>query len=276
MSGEAAVKEAQGMQDTRGARDVPDVREPECLPGVTAAGWARDDHDGPTLFAVGVGPGDPDLLTLKAARTLAACPVIAAVRTGGGATTALDIARQAVPGALAEKRIVEVGFAMTRDPDVLAESHRAAAESICVELAAGRDVAMPILGDPSIYSTFHHIKPLVEAAGFATQVIPGVPSFCAVAATLGANLTPAMEAPLHVLPTGYVDVRGALDLPGTKVFMKAGRSLGELTDALRAAGMLERAGLVQDCGLPTQVVVHDLAGWDPPQRGGYFTTAVVR
>lgn len=262
------------MQGARGIRETADTQ-------ATALGMPdepdlRQNQNVATLFAVGVGPGDPELVTLKAVRVLEACPTIAAVRTAGGATTALDIARQAAPHALEGKRLVEVGFAMTRDPAVLAASHRAAADAICAELAAGRDVAMPILGDPSIYATFHHLKPLVEAAGFATQVIPGIPSFCAVAATLGTNLTPTMETPLHVLPTGYVDVRGALDLPGTKVFMKAGRSLGELTGALRAAGMLERAGLVCDCGLPTQKVVRDLASWDPPERGSYFTTAVVR
>ena len=285
-----------------------------------------------TLYAVGVGPGDPELITLKALRTLETCPVIAAVRSEGGrsrrrseaaleaqreagsvegasmraaslssdesapncraegasgprggATTALDIVRGAVD--LAGKRIVELTFAMSRDAETLRASHAAAADAVCAELAAGHDVAMPILGDPSIYSTFHYIRPLVEAAGFHVRVIPGVPSFCAVAATLGANLTPTMGSPLHVLPTGYVDVREALDLPGTKVFMKAGAPLDELRDALRERSLLDRAGLVQDCGLPTQVVVggldeldrHD--GDDPEpasQLGGYFTTVVVR
>ena len=227
-----------------------------------------------TLYAVGVGPGDPELVTLKAARVLEACSVIAAVRSEGGrsrrgpggtigngertgAATALDIAREVVD--LADKRIIELTFAMSHDPEVLRASHTAAAETVCAELAAGRDVAMPVLGDPSIYATFHHIKPLVEAAGFRMQVIPGVPSFCAVAATLGANLTPTMGTPLHVLPTGYVDVRRALGLPGTKVFMKAGAPLDELRDALCEEGLLERAGLVQDCGLPTQMVVRSLA-----------------
>lgn len=240
------------------------------------------------LYAVGVGPGDPELMTLKAVRVLESCPVVAAVYSRGGrprgseasarsgATTAFDIARQVVD--LGGKRVIELTFAMSRDPEVLRASHAAAAEAVCAELAEGRDVAMPILGDPSIYSTFHHIKPLVEAADFETRIIPGVPSFCAVAATLGANLTPSMDAPLHVLPAGYVDMRAALSLPGGKVFMKAGRSLDALSDALRDEGLLDRAGLVRDCGLPTQAVVPDLS--DERARGeaagGYFTTVVVR
>ncbi len=241
------------------------------------------------LYAVGVGPGDPELVTLKAVRVLESCPVVAAVYSRGGrprcpeasasssgATTAFDIARQAVD--FSGKRVIELTFAMSRDPEVLRASHAAAAEAVCAELAEGRDIAMPILGDPSIYSTFHHIKPLVEAAGFETRVIPGVPSFCAVAATLGANLTSSMDAPLHVLPAGYVDMRAALSLPGGKVFMKAGRSLDALSDALRDGDLLDRAGLVRDCGLPTQAVVPDLS--DERARGeaagGYFTTVVVR
>lgn len=232
-------------------------------------------HDG-VLFAVGVGPGDPELVTLKALRVLEACPVIAAARSREGVATALDIVRGVMP--LEEKRVVYLSFAMSRDPEVLQTSHAEIAEAIAAELAEGRDVAMPILGDVSIYSTFHHVKPLVEGMGYRTQVIPGVPSFCAVAAELGQNLTPTMETPLHVLPAGYVDVRGALGLPGTKVFMKAGRSLGDLKAAVQercaeACSGGPFTGVVRDCGLPTQRVYRSLD--EAPDGGGYFTTAVV-
>ena len=225
------------------------------------------------LYAVSVGPGDPGLVTLTAVRALKSCPVLAAVRTPGGATTALDIARGSAD--LSGKRVVELAFPMTRDADALAAAHEEAARAVCEELARGCDVAMPILGDASIYSTFHHVKPLVERAGFACSVIPGVPSFCAVAAALGENLTPQMDAPLHVLPTGYVDVPAALELPGTKVFMKAGRSLEGLASELSERGLADHAFAAQNCGLAGERLWPSLEE-TPGADGAYFTTVVVR
>lgn len=236
-----------------------------------ASGQAGERAAG-TLFAVSVGPGDPGLVTLAAVRALEACPVWAVVRTPGGATSALDIASCVVdPQA---KELVELAFAMTRDTAALSASHDAAAASVCAQLARGCDVAMPILGDASIYSTFHHIRPQVEAAGFATRVIAGVPSFCAVAAALGENLTPQMDAPLHVLPAGYVDIPAALALPGSKVFMKAGSSLGELARAVRASDTSTRAFGAQRCGMPGERLLHDVDELVQAD-GTYFTTAVV-
>ena len=234
---------------------------------------ARGREGAGTLYAVSVGPGDPGLVTLAAARALEACPVLAAVRTPGGATTALDIARGAAD--LAGKRVVELAFPMTREEGALAAAHEEAARVLCAELASGCDVAMPVLGDASIYSTFHHVKPLVERAGFTCVVIPGVPSFCAVAAALGENLTPQMDAPLHVLPTGYVDVPSALDLPGTKVFMKAGRSLEALRAELARRGLDGRAFAAQNCGLAGERLWPSLEE-TPGADGAYFTTVVVR
>ena len=223
------------------------------------------------FYGVGVGPGDPELLTVKALRTLERCPVIAAPRMRSGETLALDIVRQAV--SLEGKTVLPLDFTMSRDPAVLRESHLRAAEAIAAHLSAGRDVAMPNLGDVSIYATFGYLMDIVTAAGYESVMIPGVPSFCAVAARLGISLT-APDSPLHILPGGGASLEEQLDLPGTKVLMKSGRQLPQAAEALRRKGLLEKSAMVRDCGLPTEQVCRDLSCL--PENTGYFATVIVK
>ena len=97
-----------------------------------------------TLFCIGVGPGDPELLTRKAVRLLERCPVWAAPKTSGGRSVALSIAAQAVnPGA---RRMLPLSFPMTRDPEKQDESYRRAAEALCACLAGGQDAALLTIG----------------------------------------------------------------------------------------------------------------------------------
>ncbi len=224
------------------------------------------------FYGVSVGPGDPELVTIKAVRVMEQCFTIAAVQTKSGANVALDVARAAAK--LDDKKILYLSFAMSTDPEVLEKSHRVAAEQVLEELKAGRSVAMPNIGDASIYSTFAYIKEIVEEAGYECPVIPGVPSFCAIAATLGETLTPRMDTPLHIIPSGFEDLDEALDMDGTKVIMKAGKSLGDIKELLRKKRLYEKASLVENCGLPNERVAHNLDDIDG--HGAYFTTLIVK
>lgn len=224
-----------------------------------------------TLYGVGVGPGDPELITCKAIRTIEACPVVATPVTASGATMALDIARAAVD--LADKEIVRLRFSMGGEGARRGERHAQAVEELSGYLSRGLDVALLNLGDPSIYATFQRIAAGVRAAGFTVRTVPGVPSFCAVAATLGCDLTPRMGTPLHIAPATAVDLDQVCAWPGTKVIMKAGGHLGELKAGLARTGALDRAAAVSDCGMSGEQVFEHLA--DAPDENGYFTTAVV-
>ena len=102
-------------------------------------------------------------------------------------------------------------------------------------------------------------------------MVPGVTSFSAVAAALGCSLT-EMEQPLHIIPAS-ADLDEALRMPGTKVLMKSGSAIHESVAALERNGLLDRAELVADCGLPTEAVYRDLR--DLPETVSYFATIVV-
>lgn len=223
------------------------------------------------FYGVGVGPGDPELLTVKALKTLEHCPVIAAPRTRSGETLALDIVRQAV--SLEGKTILPLDFTMSRDPAVLRQSRLRAAEAIMAHLSAGRDTAMLNLGDVSIYATFSYLMNILTDRGYEAVMVPGVPSFCAVAARLGTSLT-TVSSPLHILPGSGGSLAELLDLPGTKVLMKSGRQLPQAAEALRQRGLLEKAAMVRDCGLPTEQVCRDLTHL--PEDTGYFATVIVK
>ena len=116
------------------------------------------------LYGVGVGPGDPELMTVKAVRTVERCPVIALPQSGRGECTAYEIAKEAVP-ALEKKEKLLLSMPMTRDQGKLLESWREAADQIAKKLDLGQDVAFLTLGDPAVYSTYLYLHQLVEKMG---------------------------------------------------------------------------------------------------------------
>lgn len=225
-----------------------------------------------TLHGVSVGPGDPELMTLKAVRCIEQCPVLAAPQTAAGRMLALDIAKGAVD--VSGKIILPLHFAMSRDPEVLKASHAAAADAVRAHLDAGRDVALLNLGDVSIYATYGYLEEILTAQGYAAVRIAGVPSFCAAAARLGQSLTGGMEQPLTIAPGRHVEQ--VLAAPGAKVLMKTGRRLPKTLDALRERGLLANSAMVCNCGLPDEAVFSTLTEYDPAQDAGYFATILVK
>lgn len=225
-----------------------------------------------TLYGVSVGPGDPELMTMKAVRCIEQCPVLAAPQTAAGRMLALDIAKGAVD--VSGKIILPLHFAMSRDSEVLKASHAAAADAVRAHLDAGRDVALLNLGDVSIYATYGYLEEILTAQGYAAVRIAGVPSFCAAAARLGQSLTGGMEQPLTIAPGRHVEQ--VLAAPGAKVLMKTGRRLPKTLDALRERGLLANSAMVCNCGLPDEAVFPALTDYDPAQDAGYFATILVK
>lgn len=224
-----------------------------------------------TFYGVGVGPGDPELLTLKALSTLERCPVLAVPQTKSGGNTALDIVSQKID--LSAKTILPLPFPMTRDDTAARENHRALATQLLDVLQNGRDVAMITLGDVSLFSTVSYFVPLIRAAGVAVELVPGVTSFCAAAAKLQRSLTEKSE-PLHIVPAGYSSLKESLSLPGTKVLMKPGKDLTPLLRELEERGLLNKAAMAVNCGLPGERILSDLTGFTETETG-YFTTILI-
>lgn len=224
------------------------------------------------LHGVSVGPGDPELMTLKAVRCIEQCPVLAVPQTAAGRMLALDIAKGAVD--VSGKIILPLHFAMSRDSEVLKASHAAAADAVRAHLDAGRDVALLNLGDVSIYATYGYLEEILTAQGYAAVRIAGVPSFCAAAARLGQSLTGGMEQPLTIAPGRHVEQ--VLAAPGAKVLMKTGRCLPKTLDALRERGLLANSAMVCNCGLPDEAVFPALTDYDPAQDAGYFATILIK
>ena len=109
------------------------------------------------LYGVGVGPGDPELITQKAARIIRQAHVVAVPDRGGGGQTARAIAGELLEG----KEILTCATPMVRDREKVQAAYRRAAEDICALLEAGKDVAFLTLGDPTVYSTYIYIHRLV-------------------------------------------------------------------------------------------------------------------
>ena len=221
------------------------------------------------LYGVSVGPGDPELITVKALRTMEKCPVIAAPRTGGKKTLALDIARQAMD--LGSKEIIYLEHRMVTDTDTLQKQYRENAKQIAAYLEQGKDVALLNLGDVSVYSTYSYIAEELCQAGFHCEMIPGVTSFCACAALLGQSLTEANQ-PLSIFPGSYADLDSALDTPGGKVLMKSTKALPSLRAAIQKRGLEEKTTIVSDCGLPSQSI-HTIMDEDIKS---YFSTVLIK
>lgn len=268
-----------------------DRRASTLVPGSCAQGdadGARAQGESPQLWGVSVGPGDPELMTIKALRVLESCPVIAVpVAREGAASLALGVISESID--LGKHSVLRLLMPMSRDERQVSEALDKAAETVAGELSAGRDVAFACLGDVSIYSTYARLSEAVRRRGYRTQSVAGVPSFCAAAARLGVPLTSDASCPVHIIPARGADLDRALEEPGCKVVMKAGRDLARVIETLRAHGLLGRTALVVNCGLEGERVVSDLNApgaldellanakeENGGGRAGYFVTLVVR
>ena len=222
-----------------------------------------------TLYGLGVGPGDPELLTLKAVRILREADVIAVPDKGSGEKTAFRIVQEYV----ADKTILTCVTPMVRDQAVLDAAHDQIAADICALLEDGKNVAFITLGDPTVYATYMYIHRRVLSRGYEAVLVPGVPSFCAVAARLNTSLCEQSQR-LLIVPASHKDMEDCLNVDANLVFMKAGREIGALREKLAEHGLLEHASLVANCGMEGEQVWEHFA--DMPENTCYFSVVLVK
>lgn len=225
------------------------------------------------LYGIGVGPGDPELITVKAVRRIRECDIIGIPAKEADDCVAYRIAREAVPE-IEGKPVLAVPVPMAMKPEVLAAAYDAGGEKIIGELEKGKKVAFLNLGDPAIYGSYMELHSRVSDAGYPAEIVNGVPSFCAVAARLGIALGSRGEE-IHILPARY-HIGGIEKLHGTKVLMKSAGKTGEIKEKLLA---LEEKGeikscAVTNCGMEQEVVWREIRNLT--EEAGYFTTIIVR
>lgn len=221
------------------------------------------------LYGIGIGPGDPELLTLKAVRLIRESDVIALPGEKPEETVAYQIAVQAVPE-LKEKALCAVPMPMTKDPKMLEESHTAAASLVEAHLQEGKQVAFLTLGDPTVYSTYLYVHKRIVAKGYDTEIVSGITSFCAAAARLNLGLVENSEM-LHVIPASY-QIEEALHLPGTKVLMKAGKKMAQVKELV--SELDEKAVMVENCGMPGEKVY--LSAEEIPEKSSYYSLIIIK
>ncbi len=221
------------------------------------------------LYGVGVGPGDPELMTLRAVHLIQQNEIIACPGPEAKETVAYQIAVQAVPE-LEEKTLVSVVMPMTHDQQEMDRNHDQAAKTVEAYLDKGQNVVFLTLGDPTIYSTYLYIQKRVSAHGYRTELVSGITSFCAAAARTNTPLA-EWDEQLHILPAVH-RLDTPLDLPGNYVLMKSGRKMNQVKQILSASG--KEVVMVENCGMADEHVYHGVD--EIPDDSGYYSLIIAK
>ncbi|HEX9080558.1 MAG TPA: precorrin-2 C(20)-methyltransferase [Desulfuromonadaceae bacterium] len=214
-----------------------------------------------TLFAVGVGPGDPELLTRKAERILRRVDVVLApVSNPAETSVALATVREFLDEGRQE--VVVHQFPMTADKERLTRAWREAAALIAQRIAAGKDVAFITIGDPLFYSTFIYLLRIFreEYPSIPVEIVPGISSINASAAQAGVALAEA-DGKVAVIPAtaGLEHISKALATYETVVLLKVKPLFGAILELLRQTGHQEGTLFVERVGSDRQTVLTDFA-----------------
>lgn len=211
------------------------------------------------LYGVGVGPGDPDLMTVKARRVVAACPVIAHFAARDRPGNAWTIVDELIdPG----QRVLRLEYPVTTEAidradyeRIIAGFYDQAAARIAAELDTGIDVAVVCEGDPFFYGSYMYVHERL-AVRYGATVVPGVTSFSAAAAAAGvplASMNETLTIVPGVLPTD--ELKSALAGTDAAVVMKVGRRLEQVRETARSLGIDHRAIYVERASCPGQQVL---------------------
>jgi precorrin-2/cobalt-factor-2 C20-methyltransferase len=223
------------------------------------------------LYGVGVGPGDPELMTVKAWRLISTAHVIAYLCANGNQSTARDIAKPFIPDDVIEVAI-DMPMRVERAPGEAA--YDKGAVEISTHLEQGQNVVMLCEGDPFFYGSFMYIFERL-ASKFETIVVPGITSVSAAAAAIGQPLV-ARNDMLKVLPATLPEDKLHFELAMSQsvAIIKVGRHFGKVKLILTELGLLSKATAIENATHNTQKItpVANIEGDTLP----YFTTIIVR
>ncbi len=214
------------------------------------------------LYGIGVGPGLPDLLTLKAVDLLRRVPVIfVPVKSKGDSSSAMQIISPFLEK-MEGQEIKELVFPMTNSAQELEKGWNFAAEEVLQVLEEGKDAAFITLGDSSLYSTYAYLLEflLKLQPDLVVETVPGITSFSAAAALLNRALVRGQES-LAVLPAnrGMEFLEVVLGSFENVVLLKVASVIDDVLDTLKKLGRLDEAVFISRCGMPGQLVLDNLS-----------------
>ncbi len=227
-----------------------------------------------TLYGIGVGPGDPELLTMKAVRILRQVDIVfAAASTKNDHSLAMNIAAPHIPEHAVVKKL---RFPMTRDRKIVRKAWREHARTIIGELEKGQNVAFLTLGDSMTYSTYGYVLRHIQAAAphIAVETVPGITSYQAAAARLNTPLVEGEEALMIVSGAKGGDrLRELQGKPENIVFLKAYRHVEDIRTAIDESSTYVTSVGIKNCGLPDEEIVPDLGGFR--ERAPNYWTLII-
>lgn len=229
-----------------------------------------------TLYGIGVGPGDPDLLTLKAVKVLQRVKVVfTAASSKNDYSLALEIARPHIPAGAC---LQTLAFPMTHDMGAKQAAWGANADVVAEYLRQGHDTAFLTLGDSLTFSTFGYLLREFTARypEMVVETVPGITAYQASAAALGMPLVEGEESLLVLSGARGGDrLREQGPKPDNVVFMKAYRNVPSICAALDEAGMLQHAAGVVRCSQPGEEVIRDVAAL-AAREPNYWTLIIAK
>lgn len=222
-----------------------------------------------TLYGIGVGPGDPELITLKSLRILTACPVIAYAAPSVGESMARAIAAPHLSGTQTE---ITIAMPLDGGHGPIEAAYDRGAVEVAEHLKAGRDVAALCEGDPFFYGSFMYLFGRL-AGEHRVEVVPGVSSLLAGPAALGAPIASRDDALLVAPATLPEDsLRARLEVADAAVIIKVGRHLDKVRRVLDDLGITDKAHYIEHATMANQRIA-PLAEAGP--RAPYFSMVVV-
>lgn len=228
-----------------------------------------------TFYGIGVGPGDPELLTIKAANILKTVDVIIAPKTEKKeGSVAFNIAK---PYLRDDIETVYQVFPMVRGfADNSGDAWEKNKDEIIALLDAGKNVAFLTLGDAMFYSTYIYVFRLLEKAGIPIETIPGIPAFVAIGSHLNRPIVEGDDI-LSIIPATAEPerIREAIRTADNVVIMKVYKNFPDIAETLRECGMIDKAVMVSRCGLPDEERIDDIAA-RAKQPVNYLSTILAR
>ncbi|MDI6643851.1 MAG: precorrin-2 C(20)-methyltransferase [Methanobacteriaceae archaeon] len=223
------------------------------------------------LIGIGVGPGDTDLLTLKAVKTLKIVDIICAPKSANSKPSlALSIVKPILKNRNKKYKILEPLFPMIEDNDKLKKYWNDAAQLILDQLNQGLDVAFITLGDPSIYSTFSYIFRIINDKNYEVELIPGISSFTACAASGKMPLAEKNEI-IVIVPKIDERLEQIMKYGDTFVIMKTSRNLELLEESINKDKRIKEILSVHNCSMNDEKIINGFSN-----EKNYLSTTIVK